>query len=67
MFSQQFSVMFSHSNPNPNPNPEQVLVDAETLKNKMSLGALEKVDNEIRMNAFQWFLRFASEYKEPRG
>ena len=49
------------------PSPEQVLADAKTLKNKMSLGGLEKVNNEIKMNAFQWFLRFASEYKEPRG
>ena len=49
------------------PSPEQLLADAETLKNKMSHGGLEKVDNEMKMNAFQWFLRVASEYKEPRG
>ena len=59
--------MFSHQKRNVFPSPEQLLADAETLKNKMSLGGLEKVDNEIKMNAFQWFLRFASEYKEPRG
>ena len=45
------------------PSPEQVLADAEALLNKMSHGGLEKVNNEMKMNAFQWFLRFASEYK----
>lgn len=49
------------------PSPEQVSVDAETLKNKMTLGAQEKVDNEKKKNAYEWFLRFTSEYKEPRG
>lgn len=49
------------------PSPEQVSVDAETLKNKMTLGVQEKVDNEKKKNAYEWFLRFTSEYKEPRG
>lgn len=49
------------------PSPEQVSVDAETLKNKMTLGVLEKVDDEKKKNAYDWFLRFTSEYREPRG
>lgn len=49
------------------PSPEKVLIDAETLKNKMTLGMLEKFDNEKKKNAYEWFLRFTSEYSEPRG
>lgn len=49
------------------PSPEQVSVDAETLKNKMTLGVLEKVDDKKKKNAYDWFLRFTSEYREPRG
>jgi len=49
------------------PSPEQVSVDVEILKNKMTLGVLEKVNDEKKKNAYDWFLRFTSEYKEPRG
>lgn len=49
------------------PSPEQVSVDAETLKNKLTLGVQDKVDNEKKKNAYEWFLRFTSEYNETRG
>lgn len=49
------------------PTKEQVEIDVEILKKKIRLEQTQQIDTEEKQKAYDWFLKFVSEWNKPRG